>query len=50
MASRRQQRLRKSIFTGYLLALFTFTAWMGASGLAGEWTAEQPVGAYTAAR
>lgn len=50
MASRKQKRLRKSIFLGYLLALFTFTVWMGASGLAGQWTAEQPVGTYTAAR
>ncbi|WP_280348841.1 hypothetical protein [Pseudomonas sp. BN414] len=41
---------RKRIFIAYMLALLTFTAWMGASGLAGKWTAEQPVGAYTAAR
>ncbi|MDT4832803.1 hypothetical protein D3C80_2118000 [compost metagenome] len=51
MASRRQKRLRKHIFAGYLLALFTFTAWMGASAWAGSITAEQPAGArYSASR
>ncbi|MCY1295710.1 hypothetical protein D9M69_679640 [compost metagenome] len=50
MASRRQKRLRKSIFAGYLLALITFTAWMGVSGMSGQWTAEQPVGVYAATR
>jgi hypothetical protein len=51
MASRRQKRLRKHLFAGYLLALCTFTAWIGASAWAGKITAEQPAGMpYTAAR
>lgn len=41
---------RKRIFITYMLALAAFTGWLGLSGLAGQWTAEQPVGAYTAAR
>lgn len=49
MASRRQQRLRKHIAVGYLLALGTFTGWIGLSADAGYITAEQPV-TYTAAR
>lgn len=43
MASRHQRKLRKHIYIGYLLALVVFTAWIGASSLAGHWTAEQPV-------
>lgn len=50
MASRYQRAKRKHFWIGYTLALLTFTAWLGLSGLAGQWTAEQPVGAYTAAR
>ena len=50
MASRRQKRLRKHIATGYLLALITFTGWIGLSAAAGYITAEQPSTSYTAAR
>ncbi|MCY1298586.1 hypothetical protein D9M68_442000 [compost metagenome] len=50
MASRYQRAKRKNFWIGYTLALVTFTAWMGASAWAGKITAEQPVGAYAAAR
>ncbi|MCY1367188.1 hypothetical protein D9M69_541120 [compost metagenome] len=50
MASRYQRAKRKAAAISALMAAGLYGAILFLPALAGEWTAEQPVGAYAAAR
>ncbi|MCO6057344.1 hypothetical protein NG726_11750 [Pseudomonas sp. MOB-449] len=50
MANRHQRTKRKLTLISALMAAGLYGAILFLPAIAGQWTAEQPVGAYTAAR